>query len=78
MNVTLKISDEICRAARHRAANAGCSLSEWIEEVIRKELSRPSRNLPKTLLEALGNGKLSDVEVDFPRNKSSIRKADLS
>jgi hypothetical protein len=77
MNVTIKISDQICRDARHRAVDAGRSLSGWIEDVIRKELSHSASKRPQTLLEALGNEKLSDVEVNFPRDKSSIREADF-
>jgi hypothetical protein len=76
MNVTIKISDEICREARHRAVDEGHSLSAWIAEVIRKELSRsPSK---KTLLEALGNDRLSEIDISFPRDKSSIREVDFS
>jgi len=78
MNVTIKMSDEICREARHRAVDEGESLSGWVAGVIRKELSRRARTKRRTLLDSLGNEELSGVELDFPRDKSSIREADLS
>jgi hypothetical protein len=78
MNVTIKISDELCREARHHAVDAGRSLSGWIADVIRKELSRSAPKRPKTLLESLGNEELSGIELTFPRNNSSIREADFS
>jgi hypothetical protein len=78
MNVTIKISDQICRAARHRAVDAGSSLSGWIADLIRKEIARNPSKSPATLLEALGNEKLSKLEIEFPRNPDSIREIDLS
>jgi plasmid stability protein len=78
MNVTIKISDEICRDARHRAVDAGRSLSGWVEEIIRKELSRTGPRERQTLLEALGNDRLSGADVDFPRDKSPAREVDFS
>ena len=78
MNVTIKISDQLCRDARHRAVDAGRSLSGWIADVIRKELSQSSSKKARMLLEALGNEELSDIEVHFPRDKSLIREADFS
>jgi hypothetical protein len=78
MNVTIKISDQICRDARHRAVDAGRSLSGWITDVIRTELSRPALKKPQMLLDALGNEKLSDIEFHFPRDKGSLREVDFS
>jgi len=78
LNVTIKISDELCREARHRAVDAGRSLSGWIADVIRKELSRSGSKKAQTFLEALGDERLSEIEVDFPRDKSSIRDTDFS
>ena len=78
MNVTIKIDDRLGKDARHRAVDAGLSLSGWIANVIRKELScSPSKNSP-TLLEALGNDSLSEVEIHFPRDKSLLRETDFS
>ncbi len=78
MNVTIKISDQLCRDARHRAVDAGRSLSGWIADVIRKEISQTPSKKPKSLLESLGNEKLSAIDLHFPRAKSSIREADFS
>lgn len=78
MNVTIKIDDRLGKDARHRAVDAGLSLSGWIANVVRKELaSSPSGN-PATLLEALGNESLSEVEIHFPRDKSPLRDTDFS
>jgi hypothetical protein len=78
MNVTIKINDDVCRDARHRAVDAGRSLSGWIEEVIHRELSRPVTKTSKTLLEALGNEQLAGLDFDFPRDKSPARDVDFS
>ncbi len=78
MNVTIKINDQMCRAARHRAVDAGHSLSGWIADLIRRELGRTPPRRQKTLLEAIGNEKLSKADLDFPRNTSSSRESDLS
>ncbi len=78
MNVTIKISDEICRQARHRAVDAGRSLSGWIADVIRKELSHSGSGKAQTFLEALGDERLSGFDIDFPRDKSSIREKRLA
>ena len=77
MNVTLKIDDQLCRDARHRAVDAGLSLSGWVADVIQKELARSSVK-KQTLLEALGNEKLSRLKLDFPRDKSLPRDVDFS
>jgi len=78
MNVTIKISDQVCKDARHRAVDEGRSLSGWIEEVIRKELSRSASGKPQTLLEALGSEELSGLDLEFPRDKSPAREVDFS
>lgn len=78
MNVTIKISDQICRAARHRAIDAGSSLSGWVADLIRKELACSTSKGHGTLLEVLGSDKLSDADIDFPRDASLVRETDLS
>ena len=78
MNVTIKIQDKLGRAARHRAVDAGLSLSGWISAVIAKELSATGPEASRTLLEALGNDGLADVKLEFPRNPSTTRPLDLS
>jgi len=71
VNVTIKLSDQLCRDALHRAADAGRSLSGWVEELIRRELGRPQPKVPQTLLEALGNEALSGIDIEFPRDRSA-------
>ncbi len=67
MNITIKISDQVSRAARHRAMDEGLSLSKWISDLIMREISRlPEKQ--ETLLEALGNEELANFEVEFPRD----------
>jgi len=41
MNVTVKLPDELCRQARHRAVDESKSLSSWLAGVVERELSRP-------------------------------------
>ncbi len=68
MNVTLKIDDRIGREARHRAVDAGLSLSGWVTNLIRKEIDRDRKQ--DSLLELLGNDELARAEVDFPRDRT--------
>lgn len=70
MNVTLKLDDQLCREARHRAVDAGLSLSGWMTVVLRRELGDLPPEKPVTLLEALGNEALADYEIGFPRDRS--------
>lgn len=42
MNVTVKLSDDLCRRARHRAVDESKSLSAWLSKLIERELSAPS------------------------------------
>lgn len=78
MNVTIKIQDQLGQAARHKAVDAGLSLSGWISAVIAKELSPREPEASRTLLDALGNEKLADETFDLPRSQSSSRSADFS
>lgn len=78
MNVTIKIQDKLGRAARHKAVDAGLSLSGWIAGVIAKELSMPKPETSRTLLQALGNEKLAHAEIDFSRDPSGKRSLDFS
>ncbi len=79
MNVTIKIQEELGRAARHKAVDAGLSLSGWISTVIAKELSLPKREEPsRTLLDALGNEALAEMKLDFPRDQSGGEPLDFS
>lgn len=73
MNVTLKMDDELCRRARHRAVDADLSLSKWVARVVAKELeASPSPN--QTMAERLGMDDDHDLMEFVPdRNKSAER-----
>jgi hypothetical protein len=73
MNVTLKIDDDLCRKARHRAIDSDMSLSKWVAHLVEKELGAPDLK-GKTMHELLaaedGRGFeefLPDRKVDIPR-----------
>ena len=72
MNVTIKISDDLAKRARHEAVDDGLSLSGWVAQLISEKLTR--RNTNKSLLEVLGNDDLADLELEFPRSPSTIRE----
>jgi len=42
MNVTVKLPDDLCRQARHRAVDESKSLSAWLAGLVEKELSAPA------------------------------------
>jgi hypothetical protein len=54
MNVTLKLSDALCKKARHRAVDESKSLSAWVTGLLERELERPSAasEKSKSLIEA--------------------------
>lgn len=78
MNVTLKLDDQLCREARHRAVDAGLSLSGWMSEVLQRELRAAPPEKTKSLLEALGNDSLADYEIEFPRDRSVSQPPDFT
>ena len=47
MNVTIKIDDELCRQARHKAVDANLSLSGWVAQVHREAGPSRSRSIEK-------------------------------
>lgn len=67
MNVTLKLPDELCKAARHRAIDESKSLSAWIAEIVEKEIGKPVGKA-KTWMEAMKVEGAPDwfYERDFP------------
>jgi hypothetical protein len=75
-NVTLKLDDALCRAARHRAVDAGVSLSGWVAEILKRELSNAQEPGPKSLLELLGSDDSRDYE--FPRSDDRPREVAFS
>jgi len=60
MNVTVKLPDELCRQARHRAVDESKSLSAWLADVVQKELQSAKVKPTKTLAEALTLDKAPD------------------
>tara|TARA_R110002096_G_scaffold373589_3_gene567081 strand:+ start:31 stop:264 length:234 start_codon:yes stop_codon:yes gene_type:complete len=77
MNVTLQLEEELGEAARHRADDAGTSLSVWITNLLKRELVQPGpQTKSETLLELLGSD--DEGNVDFARAADSPREIDLS
>ena len=72
MNVTIKINDDLVKRARHEAVDDGLSLSGWVAQLINEKLSRG--NSSKSLLDALGNEDLADLDLEFPRSSSATRE----
>ena len=71
MNVTLKLPDDLCREARHRAVDESKSLSAWIADLVATQLRPP---VPETLLHALGDESLASEELDLPDRRSQIQR----
>lgn len=57
MNVTVKIDDQLLIAARHRAVDAGQSLSAWLADLVEREVYPAHRTGSATLLDLLGDPK---------------------
>jgi len=72
MNVTIKINDDLIKQARHEAVDDGLSLSGWVAQLITEKLSDKSPT--KSLLEAIGNEKLDELDMDFQRSQSTSRE----
>lgn len=72
MNVTLKLPDDLCREARHRAVDESKSLSTWVADLVAAKL-RPVSNT-QTLLQALGDESLADGEIDLPERRAASRR----
>ena len=72
MNVTIKIEDELCREARHRAVDRGISLSGWIADVLRKELAAEGSSR-RGLLDALAMDEGGERAFEIARDASGAR-----
>ncbi|MCX6878730.1 MAG: hypothetical protein NTW21_33695 [Verrucomicrobia bacterium] len=73
MKVTIKIEDELCRDARHRAVDRGLSLSGWIAGVLHKELAAEGHSRGG-LLEALAMEEGEEQAFEIPRDASALWK----
>jgi len=71
MKITLKLPDDLCRAARHRAADESKSLSAWVADLVRRVLGQ-SGSKPITLLQALGDESLAEGELELPDRRSAV------
>ncbi len=72
MNVTIKINDDLIKQARHEAVDDGLSLSGWVAQLITEKLSDKAPT--KSLLEAIGNENLAELDMDFQRSQSTSRE----
>ena len=70
MNVTLKLPDELCREARHRAVDESKSLSAWIADLVSRAVCPTASPAPATLLTSLGDESLADGELDLPDRRT--------
>lgn len=78
MNVTIKIDDGVCRAARHRAVDRGLSLSGWITELIQEVVESEKETETLGLLEALAMEDGDEKEFVIPRDADSPREVSFS
>lgn len=70
MNVTLKLPDELCKAARHCAVDEEKSLSKWVAEIVEKEISKPSQSRrAKTWMELIGDPATAHLDFELPDRK---------
>ena len=72
MNVTLKLPDDLCRQARHRAVDEAKSLSAWIADLVAAKL-QPAPDT-QTLLQALGDESLADGDFELPDRRAASRR----
>ena len=73
MNVTLKLPDDLCREARHRAVDESKSLSAWIADLVAVTL-RPSAPASDTLLQSLGDDTLANGDFPLPDRRSQPQR----
>lgn len=72
MNVTLKLPDDLCREARHRAVDESKSLSAWIADLVVAKL-RPAPET-QTLLQALGDESMADGDLPLPDRRTNSQR----
>ena len=71
MNVTLKLPDDVCRAARHRAVDESKSLSAWLADLVRRELTVKTSIESKSLIEMIGDTEYRDRDLPLLDRKAS-------
>lgn len=74
MNVTLKLPDELCKKARHRAVDESKSLSAWLTDLIKRELQPQPKGRRKTLAELLGDPATADRDFELPDRKRETER----
>ena len=60
MNVTLKLPDELCKAARHRAIDESKSLSAWVAVQLERILAEPAPDRKKRLIDLIGQNDIPE------------------
>jgi len=78
VNVTIKIEDQLCKAARHRAVDRGLSLSGWIAELVREVVENEEELEGAGLLEALAMEDGGEKDFEIERDQSHSREMTFS
>jgi hypothetical protein len=82
-NLTVSLDEQTYRRAKIAAAERGLSLSALVREYFRslRDRGEPEYRVepagPRSLLEALGDDRLADVDFEIPRFGESVKPADL-
>ena len=74
MNVTLKLPDELCRKARHRAVDESKSPSAWVADLVARGVGTAASPAPATLLSSLGDESLAEGELDLPSRRTQPKR----
>ncbi len=75
MNVTLKLPDELCILARHRAVDESKSLSGWIADLVAESLKKDTKTAPVTLLALLGDESLAEGDLELPDRRKQLHRS---
>jgi predicted transcriptional regulator len=74
MNVTLKLPDELCKAARHLAVDESKSLSAWMAELVKRELEVKRKPERRTIAELLADPATSRKNFELPDRKNDVER----